>query len=59
MLLRLKQWLEPLPDACRGVDLARLKTQVQEFWQALEAAGPQGLPSLDRALLKPIPLLSS
>ena len=59
MLLRLKQWLEPLPDACRGVDLALLKAQVQEFWQALEAAGPQGLPSLDRALLKPIPLLSS
>jgi len=59
MLLRLKQWLEPLPDSCRGVDLARLKTQVQEFWQALEAAGPKGLDSLDRALLKPIPLLSS
>ena len=59
MLLRLKQWLEPLPDACRGVNLARLKTQVQEFWQALEAAGPEGLDSLDRALLRPIPLLSS
>jgi len=59
MMLRLQQWLEPLPDMCRGVDLVRLKAQVQAFWQALEAAGSEGLPSLDRTLLKPIPLLDS
>ena len=59
MMLRLQQWLEPLPDKCRGVDLVRLKTQVLAFWQALEAAGSEGLPSLDRTLLKPIPLLDS
>lgn len=58
MMLRLQQWLEPLPAACRGVDLTQLKIQVQEFWRALEAAGPQGLPSLDRSLLRPIPLLA-
>jgi predicted metal-dependent hydrolase len=58
MMLRLKQWLEPLPGACRGVDLGKLKAQVQEFWAALEAAGPDGLGTLDRSLLRPVPMLA-
>jgi uncharacterized protein len=57
MLLRLRQWLEPLPDECRGVDLAGLRAQIGEFRHALEAAGPRGLALLDRSLLRPIPLL--
>ena len=28
MLLRIHQWLDPLPDTCRGVDLAMLKRDV-------------------------------
>jgi hypothetical protein len=55
MLLRLKQWLEPLPERCSGVDIAGLKHNLTEFSQALEAAGEQGVASLDPELLRPVP----
>lgn len=58
MLLRVRQWLEPLPDRCRGVDVVVLRRNVGAFSDALEEAGEIGLPELDRAYLKPIPLLS-
>ena len=57
MLLRVKQWLEPLPDQCRSVDIAALRRNVEAFSEALHRAGESGLSELDRALLKPIPLL--
>lgn len=53
MLLRLRQWLAPLPDRCRGIDVAQLKENVQQFGAALEAAGPSGLSDLE---LRPVPL---
>jgi hypothetical protein len=52
MLLRLKQWLEPLPDRCSGIDIAGLKHNMTEFSKALEAAGEQGVASLDPGLLR-------
>ena len=58
MLLRVRQWLEPLPDQCRGVDTAALRRNVDAFSEALHLAGETGLSDLDRALLKPIPTLS-
>ena len=58
MLLRVKQWLEPLPDHCRGVDVAALRNNVEAFSDALHQAGENGLPELDPAVLKPIPLLA-
>ena len=57
MLLRVKQWLEPLPDQCRGVDTAALKQSTEAFSKALNQAGKSGLAELDPALLKPIPML--
>jgi len=58
MLLRMRQWLEPLPDRCRGVDVAALKSNVAAFSEALDRAGPEGLPELDRAYLKPVQLFA-
>jgi len=58
MLLRVRQWLEPLPDQCRGVDTAALRRNVDAFSEALHLAGETGLSDLDRAILKPIPTLS-
>lgn len=54
MLLRLRQWLAPLPDRCRGIDVAQLKLNVQEFGAALEEAGPDQLAGLE---LRPVPVL--
>lgn len=51
MLLRVRQWLDPLPDRCRGIDTLALKVQVQELRQAVE--DPTG--GVDPALLRPFP----
>lgn len=56
MFLRLRQWLAPLPAACRGVDVAQLRADVQAAQQALEALGPERLADFDPSLLKPIQL---
>jgi predicted metal-dependent hydrolase len=52
MLLRSVQWLNVLPDVCQGVDIARLRGDVDRLRAALEAL-PEGAgaASLDPALL--------
>ena len=54
MLLRLKQWLEPLPDRCSGIDIAALKRNMAEFSAAVEAAGVDGVATLDPGLMRPV-----
>ncbi len=54
MCLRVRQWLAPLPDVCRGVDVARLRQDVNAVHEALLALGPDQLGELDRSLLAPI-----
>ncbi len=58
MLLRVRQWLDPLPDQCRGVDAAALQHNVEAFAEAVQQAGESGLSELDHDLLKPIPLIA-
>lgn len=57
MLLRARQWLEPLPAVCRGVDVAALRADAERVYAALAAAGPEGVGALDHALLRPILLI--
>ena len=57
MLLRVRQWLDPLPDRCRGVDVETLRTQVEELRAAVADAGPEGLDELDRSLFRPFPMV--
>jgi predicted metal-dependent hydrolase len=54
MLLRLKQWIDPLPDQCKGVEVATLKLKVAEFSDALEAAGPERIGDIK---LRPLPVV--
>jgi len=56
MFLRLRQWLDPLPDVCRGVDVARLRQEALAARAALEALGPDWLAEFDRSLLRPVVL---
>jgi hypothetical protein len=57
MLLRVRQWLEPLPDQCRGVNVATLRRNVEEFSAAVDRAGPEGLSEMKRDYLKAVPML--
>lgn len=59
MFLRIHNWLDPLPADCRGIDVDALRRNVQALRQSLDELGPDGLASLDRTLLRPIPMTSS
>jgi len=59
MMLRVRQWLDPLPDACRGIDVARLRQQVDELRTALDQLSPETIDQIDPELLRPFPRLES
>jgi predicted metal-dependent hydrolase len=54
MFLRLRQWLDPLPDACRGVDVAQLRTDALAARAELERLGPQRVHEFNQDLFKPL-----
>jgi uncharacterized protein len=56
VFLRLRQWLNPLPDECLGVDVAQLRQDAQAVQTALEVLGPERLDGFDNKLLKPVQL---
>lgn len=57
MLLRVRQWLEPLPSICRGVDVAHLRASSNQVYESLVELGPERIGELDRALFAPIRLV--
>jgi CheY-like chemotaxis protein len=54
MFLRLRQWIDPLPPVCRGIDVAGLRQDARQVHQALLNLGPQEIGSFDRSLFKPV-----
>jgi hypothetical protein len=54
MLLRMRRWLHPLPDRCRGVDVGALRRHVALIESTLEA---EGLDADISHLFQPIPLI--
>lgn len=57
MLLRLRQWLEPLPPVCRGVNVARLRDNIQTVSETVQNSGEAGVMSFDFSLVQPIEVL--
>jgi hypothetical protein len=58
MFLRLRQWLDPLPDKCRGVDVAQLRADALAARGELERLGPERIGEFDRGLLKSVTVTS-
>jgi len=58
LLLRIHQWLDPLPDRCCGLDVATWKANLQALRQALDRASVDPAATLDPQLLLPIPRLN-
>jgi predicted metal-dependent hydrolase len=54
MSLRLRQWIDPLPDHCRGVDIAALRSDVAVVHEELSRIGESGIQNFDRGLMKPV-----
>lgn len=55
MFLRLRQWLDPLPAVCRGVNVAQLRADALAAQAALEALGPERVREFPVAVFKPCP----
>ncbi|MCB0004844.1 MAG: DUF309 domain-containing protein [Anaerolineales bacterium] len=56
MLLRVRQWLQPLPATCRGVDVAALQDDALSYYDAIIALGPARLAEFDWRRVRPVSL---
>jgi uncharacterized protein len=54
MFWRLRQWIDPLPDECRGVNIAKLREDARQVYQALIGSGNERIAEFDRNLFKPV-----
>lgn len=54
---RCRQWLEPFPDGCLGIDLAGFWHDFQAVEVELKRLGPEKIHQFNPALLKPIQFL--
>jgi hypothetical protein len=54
MFLRVRQWLNPLPDRCRGIDIAQLREDASVVHESLVGLGPNRIDEFDRNIFKPI-----
>ncbi len=51
---RSRRWLDPFPDRCRGVDLARLRLDLERVIAEVRRLGPERLGEFNLALLQPV-----
>ncbi|MGH2523753.1 MAG: DUF309 domain-containing protein [Anaerolineales bacterium] len=58
MFLRMRQWLDPLPDRCRGVDVAQLRADALAARAELERLGPERIGEFNTEMLKPVRVTS-
>lgn len=54
MLLRVRQWLDPLPDVCRGINIAQLRADAQAVHDTLLELGPERLHEFDLASFRKV-----
>ena len=54
MLLRVRQWLQPLPDTCRSVNVAQLRHNVETYHAHITELGPDRLDKFDWDLVAKI-----
>jgi predicted metal-dependent hydrolase len=54
MFLRLRQWIDPLPESCRGVNVAQLRSEARIAHEAVLNLGPERIDEFDHSLLKPV-----
>ncbi|MGB7093701.1 MAG: DUF309 domain-containing protein [Anaerolineales bacterium] len=54
MFFRLRKWLGPLPDTCRGINIEKLRQEVQAVQVSLMELGPDEISKIDLGLMKPV-----
>jgi uncharacterized protein len=54
LFLRCRKWLEPYPDICRGVNVARLRQDYQRVEAELIRLGPEHIAQFNQELFQPV-----
>jgi uncharacterized protein len=54
MFMRMRQWIDILPERCRGVNIAKLRKEVDLVHEKLIELGPEKISELDQGLFHPI-----
>lgn len=57
MFLRVRQYLDPLPAVCRGIDLDQLRAESEAAHAHLLELGAENIADFDKTYLKPIQLI--
>jgi len=50
---RSQRWLNPFPDTCRGINVGRIKADLDMVYTEVLRLGPERLGEFDQSLLKP------
>lgn len=53
---RSKRWLNPFPDNCRGINVGKIKADLDIVYSEVLRLGPDRLSEFDQSLLKPYEL---
>lgn len=51
---RCGKWLAPFPNQCRGIQVGKLRSDLENVMAEVQRLGPANLAQLDPAMLKPI-----
>ncbi len=54
MFLRVRKWIDPLPDSCRGINIKKLRQEARAINQAMIALGPENISEIDPDMMKPV-----
>jgi predicted metal-dependent hydrolase len=54
MFLRVRQWIDPLPPSCRGINVDELRQNAYEIHEVLSELGPNHLGDLNLDLIRPL-----
>jgi len=54
MFLRMRQWIDPLPELCRGVEVAQLRADARRVYDQILALGRASIAEFDRSMFQPV-----
>ena len=54
MMLRVKQWIDPLPDRCRGINIAKLREDADAVHAELITLGKERIGEFDTGSFRPV-----
>ena len=54
LFLRCRQWLDPFPDECRGIQVGKLRRDARRVEDVVIRLGPEGIAHVPESLFQPV-----